>query len=97
MKQVAQILSGERDYSKIYGNTGPLVYPAAHPYIYTGLYHMNDQGKDILGAQKLFGVLHMATLAVVMTCYLRAKVPRRLMKPRARIIHFNKFLTGRSK
>lgn len=75
MEQVGQILSGERDYKKIYGNTGPLVYPAAHVHIYTGLYHLTDQGKDILTAQKLFGILYMVTLAVVMTCYRQAKVP----------------------
>ncbi|KAL2170258.1 hypothetical protein VTG60DRAFT_5034 [Thermothelomyces hinnuleus] len=75
MEQVAQILSGERDYTKIRGNTGPLVYPAAHVYIYTGLYHLTDEGRNILTAQKLFGFLYMVTLAVVMACYWQAKVP----------------------
>lgn len=74
MEQVAQYVSGERDYTAIKGGTGPLVYPAAHVYTYTALYHFTDEGTDILLAQKLFAVLYMATLAVVMACYWKAKV-----------------------
>ncbi|KAL2145340.1 hypothetical protein VTI28DRAFT_7409 [Corynascus sepedonium] len=75
MQQISQFLSGERDYTKISGSTGPLVYPAAHVYIYTGLYNLTNEGKDILLAQQLFGVLYMVTQAVVMACYWQAKVP----------------------
>ncbi|KAK2608646.1 dolichyl-P-Man:Man(5)GlcNAc(2)-PP-dolichol alpha-1,3-mannosyltransferase [Conoideocrella luteorostrata] len=75
MEQVTQFVSGERDYTKIEGGTGPLVYPAAHVYTYTGLYYLTDHGKNILLAQQLFAGLYMATLAVVMLCYWRAKVP----------------------
>ncbi|CAJ2514185.1 Uu.00g023040.m01.CDS01 [Anthostomella pinea] len=75
MEQVAQYVAGERDYTLIKGGTGPLVYPAAHVYTYTALYHMTDEGKDIFLAQQLFAVLYMATLALVMACYWKAKVP----------------------
>uniref|UniRef100_L2GG64 Dol-P-Man:Man(5)GlcNAc(2)-PP-Dol alpha-1,3-mannosyltransferase n=1 Tax=Colletotrichum fructicola (strain Nara gc5) TaxID=1213859 RepID=L2GG64_COLFN len=75
MEQVAQFVSGERDYTKIKGGTGPLVYPAAHVYTYTGLYYLTDEGKDIFLAQQLFAILYLATLAVVMACYWKAKVP----------------------
>ncbi|GAB1319655.1 dolichyl-P-Man:Man(5)GlcNAc(2)-PP-dolichol alpha-1,3-mannosyltransferase [Madurella fahalii] len=75
MEQISQIVSGERDYTKIRGGTGPLVYPAAHVYTYTGLYHLTNEGKDIFLAQQLFAVLYMVTLAVVMACYWQAKVP----------------------
>ena len=74
MEQVSQYVAGERDYTKIEGGTGPLVYPAAHVYIYTGLYHLTNQGKDIFLAQQMFAVLYLATLAVVMLCYWQAKV-----------------------
>lgn len=74
MQQISQYVSGERDYSKIEGGTGPLVYPAAHVYTYTGLYRLTSEGKNILLAQQLFTVLYMATLAVVMLCYWKAKV-----------------------
>ncbi|KAI9158217.1 dolichyl-P-Man:Man(5)GlcNAc(2)-PP-dolichyl mannosyltransferase [Paramyrothecium foliicola] len=75
MEQVSQFVKGERDYTKMEGGTGPLVYPGAHVYTYTGLYYLTDEGKDIRLAQQLFAVLYMATLAVVMLCYKQAKVP----------------------
>lgn len=74
MEQVSQFVSGEHDYTKIKGGTGPLVYPAAHVYTYTVLYYLTDKGKDIFLAQQLFAVLYIVTLAVVMACYWKAKV-----------------------
>ncbi len=74
MEQVAQFVDGERDYTKIEGGTGPLVYPAAHVYMYTGLYYVTDHGKNIMLAQQIFAGLYMATLALVMMCYWKAKV-----------------------
>jgi alpha-1,3-mannosyltransferase len=74
MQQVTQYLAGERDYTQIYGGTGPLVYPAAHVYIYDLLYRVTDRGTDIPFAQIIFGVLYLMTLAVVMACYRNAKV-----------------------
>lgn len=73
MEQVQLFLDGERDYTKIVGGTGPLVYPAAHVYIYTGLYYLTNHGKDILLAQQLFAGLYLVNLAVVMSCYWKAK------------------------
>ncbi|KAL6799861.1 glycosyltransferase family 58 protein [Trichoderma sp. SZMC 28012] len=75
MEQITQFVHGERDYPKMEGGTGPLVYPAAHVYIYTGLYYLTNKGTDILLAQQLFAGLYMATLGVVMLCYWKAKVP----------------------
>ncbi|KAG9234626.1 glycosyltransferase family 58 protein [Amylocarpus encephaloides] len=75
MEQVQQYGEGERDYTKIKGGTGPLVYPAAHVYIYWILYHVTNKGRDIILAQRIFGVLYLATIAVVMACYRRAKAP----------------------
>jgi len=74
MEQIEQFVNGERDYTMIKGGTGPLVYPAAHVYIYWALYHITDKGKNILLAQRLFGILYLSTLAIVMACYRRAKV-----------------------
>ncbi|CZS89168.1 related to mannosyltransferase [Rhynchosporium agropyri] len=75
MEQIAQYENGERDYTKIKGGTGPLVYPAMHVYIYWILYRLTDQGRNILLAQRIFALLYLATLAVVMACYRRAKAP----------------------
>lgn len=74
MEQVAQYISGERDYTVIKGGTGPLVYPAAHVYTYHALYNITNEGKDIVLAQELFAGLYMITLALVMMCYWKAKV-----------------------
>lgn len=74
MEQVAQYIAGERDYTKIKGGTGPLVYPAAHVYIYTALYYITDEGRNILLAQQLFALLYQVTLMIVMACYWQAKV-----------------------
>lgn len=82
MQQVSQYLAGERDYTKIYGGTGPLVYPAAHVYIYDFLYRITDRGTDIPFAQIVFGILYLMTLAVVMACYRNAKVCSTLTSPK---------------
>ena len=75
MQQVSSYISGERDYTLIKGSTGPLVYPAAHVYIYTILYHLTDEGRDIHYGQILFAVLYITALGVVMVCYRRSGAP----------------------
>ncbi|KAF2273499.1 Lethal(2)neighbour of Tid protein [Westerdykella ornata] len=75
MEQIEIYLKGERDYKNIVGSTGPLVYPAAHVFIYRILYSLTDQGRDIHTAQYIFGLLYLLTLAIVMQCYRAAKVP----------------------
>lgn len=75
MEQIAIFKSGERDYTQIKGGTGPLVYPAAHVYIYWILYHITSKGTNILNAQRIFAILYLATIAMVMACYRRAKAP----------------------
>lgn len=74
MEQIEQVIAGERDYTKIKGGTGPLVYPAAHVYIYWGLYKITDGGRDIFLAQCVFAVLYLATVGLAMRCYKNAKV-----------------------
>lgn len=74
MQQVKQYLDGECDYTVIKGDTGPLVYPAAHLYIYSALYRITDGGKDILVAQIIFTALYLGVLSLVMACYRMAKV-----------------------
>ncbi|CAN8102482.1 unnamed protein product [Discula destructiva] len=75
MEQIQLYEDGEREYTKIEGGTGPLVYPAAHVWIYRALYSLTSHGKDILLAQKLFAGLYLVNLGVVMACYRKAKAP----------------------
>jgi alpha-1,3-mannosyltransferase len=74
MQQVSQYLAGERNYELIKGDTGPLVYPAAHVYTYAALHRLTDEGRDILRAQCIFAGVYMAALAVVLAVYRRAGV-----------------------
>ncbi|KAF2032458.1 Lethal(2)neighbour of Tid protein [Setomelanomma holmii] len=75
MQQIAIYLKGERDYTKITGSTGPLVYPGAHVWIYKYLYKITDEGRNIQLAQYVFALVYLGTLAVVMRCYAKARVP----------------------
>jgi alpha-1,3-mannosyltransferase len=74
MQQIEIYLKGERDYKKIVGDTGPLVYPGAHVWIYKQLYRLTDQGRDIQRAQYIFALLYLLTLGIVIQCYRKAKV-----------------------
>ena len=48
MQEVKGFLHGERNYLEMYGNTGPLVYPAGFVYIFSILYWITNEGSDIL-------------------------------------------------
>jgi alpha-1,3-mannosyltransferase len=74
MQQIEIYLKGERTYTRISGDTGPLVYPGLHVYIYRVLHAVTNSGKNILVAQGIFALLYLATLTVVMACYRKAKV-----------------------
>lgn len=74
MEQVSLYLSGELDYVKLKGSTGPLVYPAGHVYIYSVLYKLTEQGRDIFTAQVVFTGVYLMTLGIVLAVYLKAKV-----------------------
>lgn len=76
MEQVQQYIAGERNYDKIKGGTGPLVYPGMHVYIYRLLHDLTDEGRDIGLAQIIFAGVYLVNEAVVMWCYRLAKVRR---------------------
>ena len=69
MEEVQGFLDGERDYTKIQGNTGPLVYPAGFLYIFTALKWMTQNGTDIFTAQCIFAGIYIMNLLVVLTLY----------------------------
>ncbi|KNE56917.1 hypothetical protein AMAG_02688 [Allomyces macrogynus ATCC 38327] len=75
MQQVGLVLAGERDYSAISGDTGPLVYPAGHVWIYGALHGATNGGTNRILAQYLFAALHCLTLAVVMILYRVCQFP----------------------
>lgn len=70
MQEVSGVLEdGQMDYTKLRGDTGPLVYPAGFVYVYSLLFYATDRGLNIARAQFIFAVLHAATLACAMYLY----------------------------
>ena len=72
MSEVGGYLDGERDYTKLRGDTGPLVYPAGFVYVYAALAKVT--GGDILTGQMIFIGVYVLHLAVVLAVYVRARV-----------------------
>ena len=55
MQEVRGVIEdGIYDYSKLRGDTGPLVYPAGFVWIYSLLYYLTDNGTNITKAQYIF-------------------------------------------
>ncbi|KHJ45513.1 ALG3 protein [Trichuris suis] len=80
MQQAEGFLNGTHDYSALRGDTGPLVYPAGHAYIFSLLYLATNHGENISRAQSIFALLYMVHIALVFLIYLRsAKVPLYVM------------------
>eukprot|EP01079_Euglenida_sp_SAG-EU17-18_P004104 gene4104-747_t len=81
MQEVEGYLHGERDYTQLRGETGPLVYPAGFLYVYSAFYNMFDQvpvpqvhqgvslsralGADVAAAQRVFGALFLVHMGLV--------------------------------
>ncbi|NXD27938.1 ALG3 mannosyltransferase, partial [Spelaeornis formosus] len=76
MQEVEGFANGTLDYSRLQGDTGPLVYPAGFVYIFLGLYHATGRGSDIRLAQYIFAGLYLLNLLLVFRIYCRTnKVP----------------------
>ncbi|KAK3007869.1 hypothetical protein RJ639_014598 [Escallonia herrerae] len=69
---VSGFLGGERDYTNLKGDTGPLVYPAGFLYIYSAVQYVT--GGQVYPAQILFGVLYIVNLGVVLFVYVKTDV-----------------------
>ncbi|KAF2365286.1 Glycosyltransferase ALG3 [Trinorchestia longiramus] len=76
MQEVEGFLNGTLNYSKLQGDTGPLVYPAGFVYIFSGLYQLTGHGQNVRLAQYIFAGLYVLTLALVFRLYCKSrKVP----------------------
>ena len=82
MDEVGGFLQGERDYTKLKGDTGPLVYPAGFVYLYAILKKVIigcaddapcDDAHDVRVAQYVFLVAYVAHLAVTLATYREAR------------------------
>ncbi|XP_076632886.1 alg3, alpha-1,3- mannosyltransferase [Colletes latitarsis] len=73
MQEVEGFLNGTLDYSKLRGDTGPLVYPAGFVYIFSILYYVTEHGTNIKIAQYFFAALYIILLLLVFRIYAKAK------------------------
>ena len=74
MDEVQPVIQhGERNYSKLRGETGPLVYPAGFVWLYAQLWSVTDGGSDILQAQYIHLVMYVVMLVVVAAIYRQNK------------------------
>jgi len=67
MQEVSMWQDGELDYTKIYGGTGPLVYPAGFLYMYAFFKWLTGGGTNVLLGQYLFCGLYVLNQAVVLS------------------------------
>lgn len=73
MQECEGFLNGTLDYSKLRGDTGPLVYPAGFVYIYSLFYFLTDQGRNIKLAQYIFIGVYLLLLSSVLRIYIKTK------------------------
>ncbi|XP_075058531.1 dol-P-Man:Man(5)GlcNAc(2)-PP-Dol alpha-1,3-mannosyltransferase [Mixophyes fleayi] len=73
MDEVEGVLNGTYDYTKLQGETGPLVYPAGFVYIFGAFYYLTEHGSNIRLAQYIFAVLYLLTLFLVFRIYIITK------------------------
>ena len=79
LAQKNAVLAGERDYSKIHGPQGPLVYPAGHVWLYAVIDSI-CQG-SVEAAQRLFAVMYVLDVYVVARIYRATFFPSRTFPP----------------
>lgn len=76
MQEVEGVLNGTYDYSKLKGDTGPLVYPAGFVWLYTALYFITSQGTNVRLAQYIFSFIYLINLGLVFRIMVKTrKVP----------------------
>ena len=74
MQEVKGYLDGERNYLNLYGDTGPLVYPAGFVYIFSALYWLTNEGADVLTGKNIilvsfFEIKRFLSLMTCFACY----------------------------
>ncbi|KAG8460319.1 hypothetical protein KFE25_011810 [Diacronema lutheri] len=74
MDEVRTIVGGDFDYSHARGATGPLVYPGGFVLVFAALRALTRDGSDNRLAQLAFLPIYLATLALALLVYRRARL-----------------------
>ena len=80
MEEVHGYARGERDYTKLKGGTGPLVYPAGFVYAYKALYDLvgglerGTSARGVATAQVVFALVYAAHQALVFSMYAMCEI-----------------------
>ncbi|OWB63909.1 hypothetical protein B5S31_g4715 [[Candida] boidinii] len=69
MQQIQKVKDGELIYDNIYGDTGPLVYPAGHIFIYSWMDWFTENMDDIHCGQSVFRWLYLVTYVLQIAVY----------------------------
>eukprot|EP00382_Lankesteria_abbotti_P004036 CAMPEP_0113845270 /NCGR_PEP_ID=MMETSP0372-20130328/663_1 /TAXON_ID=340204 /ORGANISM="Lankesteria abbotti" /LENGTH=140 /DNA_ID=CAMNT_0000814293 /DNA_START=72 /DNA_END=491 /DNA_ORIENTATION=- /assembly_acc=CAM_ASM_000359 len=72
MKQVGSFLGGELNYYNLKGDTGPIVYPAGHVYLFSLLYNITDSGTMIHTVQRVFLCCYLTYLVILLRMFLKS-------------------------
>ncbi|KAK7073909.1 dolichyl-P-Man:Man(5)GlcNAc(2)-PP-dolichol alpha-1,3-mannosyltransferase [Halocaridina rubra] len=73
MQEVEGVVNGTWDYTKLKGDTGPLVYPAGFVYLFTILYFITGRGSNIRLAQYIFAAFYIITLILVFRIFKKSR------------------------
>ncbi|KAG7834195.1 hypothetical protein KL943_003491 [Ogataea angusta] len=83
MQQIGQIEAGELDYAKISGDTGPIVYPGGHVYIYSWMKWFTSGMDNVHVGQQIFRYLYLATFVLTLVAYFQTNV-----RPKPYVLYF---------
>nr|XP_027230958.1 lethal(2)neighbour of tid protein-like [Penaeus vannamei] len=73
MQEVEGVVNGTWDYTKLRGDTGPLVYPAGFVYFFLGLYKITSNGANVRLAQYIFAAFYIITLVLVFRIFHKSR------------------------
>lgn len=71
MQQITQIESGELNYSRITGDTGPIVYPGGYVFIYSWMKKLTNGMEDLYRGQEAFRLLYLVSLGMTFLIYIQ--------------------------
>ncbi|KAL1401226.1 hypothetical protein pipiens_006777 [Culex pipiens pipiens] len=73
MQECEGFLNGTTNYALLKGDTGPLVYPAGFVWIYSALYFITSQGRNIRLAQYIFVGIYLVQMWLVLRLYSKSR------------------------